>query len=172
MTRSMGPAGLRLARDGTITSWNEAASHLWGSELAGRKIEDLLPDVRGALKEAMSLEAPSQVFCIAPAGARSGQAMALVCRRAGRLEWEVELLPLQGGAGREAALLSALLHDLRTPLTTLLGASELLHSGELSSAPERTGTILKVAAGAARQIADLVNTASERHVIPGARKGE
>jgi signal transduction histidine kinase len=160
---------LAISAGGCITAWNESAGRLLGSDLrAGRPAEDLFPGAGPALREQLRPGAGRRVFCLAPAGARSGQALALVGRPLTGGGWEANLIPLVGGSGREAEILSNLLHDLRTPLTTLLGAAELLESGRLGGAPERAATLLKAVEGAGRQITAMLEQAAERRSAPPA----
>lgn len=155
-------AALRLTPEGRVASWSAGARRLLGEELeSGRSLADLFPGAAEGIGGGLRSAAPAP-FCVAPVGARQGRALALVCRPLGEGDWEGVLLPLEGGSGREAEILSALLHDLRTPLTTLLGAAELLGSGRLGAMPERAAGLLKVAAGAAAQITGLLEDAAAR----------
>jgi signal transduction histidine kinase len=164
-------AELKLARNGMITAWNEDAARLLGPDLEGRRPADLFPGVQELLDETVWTGGGSQGFCVAPVAARAGQALALVCRPMAQDQaWEAFLLPLRGGSTPAAEILSDLLHDLRTPLTTLLGASELLESGHLGSIPERAAGIIKVATGAAQQIAGMLENASVRRAASRKRK--
>lgn len=157
---------LRLKGDGRIASWSEEARRLLGPDLQkDRTLGEIFPGAATALRERLGAGA-RRAFCIAPVGARQGQALALVCRPLAEGDWEGTLLPLAGGSGREAQILSELLHDLRTPLTTLLGAAELLETGRPGPLPERVAGLLKVAAGAATQITGLLDKASARRGAP------
>ncbi len=158
---------LALSAEGCITAWNESAGRLLGAELRpGRPAEDLFPGAGVALREHLRPGAAGRMFCLAPAGARAGQALALVGRPLAGGGWEANVLPLVGGSGREAEILSDLLHDLRTPLTTLLGAAELLETGRLGAVPERAVNLLKAVEGAGRQITEVLEKAAERRAAP------
>jgi signal transduction histidine kinase len=160
---------LAISAGGCITAWNESAGRLLGADLrAGRPAEDLFPGAGAALREHLRPGAARRVFCLAPAGARTGQALALVGRPLTGGGWEAHVLPLVGGSGREAEILSDLLHDLRTPLTALLGAAELLETGRLGAVPERATNLLKAMEGAGRQITEMLEKAAERRAAPPA----
>lgn len=134
---------------------------LLGPEAApGASLAHLFPASASDLQRALAAK-PPRAFALAPLGGRGGRALALACRPCGA-NWEAEVLPLEGGSGREAAVLSELLHDLRTPLTTLLGAAELLTGGRLGAVPERMGTLLGAAGAAATQITELLDRAAAR----------
>lgn len=81
-------------------------------------------------------------------------------------------LPLKGHTAKEAEILADLMHDIRTPLTTLLGAAELLGSGRLGDLPDRVSGLLKAAAGAAGQIRDILDEAARRAGMEGAGGGQ
>lgn len=168
----MALAELKLARDGMITAWNEDAAQLLGSDLRGRRPAELFPGAQELLDETAWELGKEQGFCVAPVEAHTaGQALALICRPLPKEPaWEAFLLPLRGGSTTEGTVLSDLLHDLRTPLTTLLGASELLESGHLGAVPERAAGVIKVAAGAAQQMAALLEEAAMRRSNAPQRK--
>jgi signal transduction histidine kinase len=71
-------------------------------------------------------------------------------------------IPSKGPGANEAEILADLMHDIRTPLTALLGAAELLGSGRLGEVPDRVSGLLKVAASAAGQIRDILDEAARR----------
>jgi signal transduction histidine kinase len=154
-------ARLTLREDGTILDiGDDAALWLGPGAAAGASLTLLFPASAGDLRRALAAR-PSRAFALAPLGGRGGRALALACRPAGAA-WEAEVLPLEGGSGREAAILSELLHDLRTPLTTLLGAADLLGGGRLGPVPEGMGTLLGAAGAAATQITELLDRAAAR----------
>lgn len=167
----MALAEIRLARNGMITAWNDDAVRLLGSDLQGRRPAELFPGAPDLLDEHLWSHQGGQGFCIAPVAARDGQTLALVCRPLEQEQaWEALLLPLRGSSAREGEILSGLVHDLRTPLTTLLGASELLESGHLGKIPERASSILKVLSGASQQITQILEKAAERRSVTPQRK--
>ena len=55
-------------------------------------------------------------------------------------------------------------HDLRTPLTSLLGASDLLLSGRLGQPDEKHAKLLGIINEATQRMADLINELTERFV--------
>jgi signal transduction histidine kinase len=75
-------------------------------------------------------------------------------------------------APREARILSDLLHDLRTPLASLLAAAELLDSGRLGTVPEDVRRLLKVIEGAAEQMSEMVESATARRGAAGEENRE
>ncbi|MCZ6778834.1 MAG: hypothetical protein O7F16_07675 [Acidobacteria bacterium] len=167
----MALAEIRLACNGMITAWNDDAVRLLGSDLEGRSPAELFPGVPGLLDEHLWSHQSGQGFCIAPVAGRDGQTLALVCRPLAQEQaWEAFLLPYKGSSAREGEILSGLMHDLRTPLTTLMGASELLESGHLGKIPQRASGILKVIAGAVQQIARMLEKAAERRSAPPQRE--
>jgi signal transduction histidine kinase len=154
-------ARLSLREEGTILEASEEAVRLLGPEaVQGISLAQLFPACAGDLQRALGAR-PPRAFSLAPLGGRGGRALALACWPGGAA-WEAELLPLEGGSGREAAILSELLHDLRTPLTTLLGAADLLGGGRMGAVPERMGALLGAAGAAVAQITDLLDRAAAR----------
>jgi signal transduction histidine kinase len=161
-------ARLSLRAEGTIEESSEEAALLLGPEaVPGASLAQLFPACSAELGRAMAA-APARAFAIAPLGGRAGRALALACWPAGNA-WEAEVLPLEGGSGRDAAVLSELLHDLRTPLTTLLGASELLCCGRLGAVTERMQALLGAAGAAAAQITEILDRAAARRDAPPER---
>ncbi len=168
-SQTAGGVALRLTPEGRIASFDGAAQSALGAGLSEqRMLSDYFPAAGAALRAGLTA-APRQAFCVAPLGARQGEALALLCQPLVDGDWQGALVPLVGGSGREAEILSDLLHDLRTPLTTLLGAAELLDTGRLGALPERAAGLLKVAASAATQITGMLDKAAERRDAPEER---
>jgi signal transduction histidine kinase len=166
------PAGSRarllLQEEGTILETTEEAVFLLGPEATpGSSVAAIFPAAARDLQRALQARPPC-AFALAPLGGRGGRALALACWPRGST-WEAEVLSLEGGPGREAAVLSELLHDLRTPLTTLLGAADLLAGGRLGAIPERMSPLLGAVAAAANQITEMLDRAAARRDAPTER---
>ena len=61
-----------------------------------------------------------------------------------------------------------LTHDLRTPLTSLMGASDLLLSGRVGDIDERQARLLRIVSESTERMASLLNEITSRFVAPEA----
>ena len=61
-----------------------------------------------------------------------------------------------------------LTHDLRTPLTSLMGASDLLLSGRVGDTDERQARLLRIVSESTERMASLLNEITSRFVAPEA----
>lgn len=61
-----------------------------------------------------------------------------------------------------------LTHDLRTPLTSLMGASDLLLSGRVGGTDERQARLLRIVSESTERMASLLNEITARFVAPEA----
>ena len=61
-----------------------------------------------------------------------------------------------------------LTHDLRTPLTSLLGASDLLLSGRVGDTDERHARLLRIVSESTQRMAGLLSEITSRFVAPEA----
>lgn len=131
--------GVLTARDGLISSWNEAARHLFGysaDEVLGKSLTDVLPDApAGALDQGGSVDWSKRTFewRMRTTGGRelllacsvthlhelsAGAPTAMYVFREVGQERELEYL--------KDELLSSVSHELRTPLNGIYGFSRLL----------------------------------------------
>jgi len=61
-----------------------------------------------------------------------------------------------------------LTHDLRTPLTSLMGASDLLLSGRVGGTDERQERLLRIVSESTERMANLLSEITSRFVAPEA----
>jgi len=79
------------------------------------------------------------------------------------------LLPSGEVQQRVRQFVSHLTHDLRTPLTSILGASDLLLSGRIGEVEERHARLLRIVGDGTQRLASLLTELSEKYIEPEVR---
>jgi signal transduction histidine kinase len=112
---------------------------------------------------------PAAEFFEASQGEGAGLRLSASALADGRTLFTVEAMEASDRVDeRVRQFVAHLTHDLRTPLTSIMGASDLLLSGRLGETNERHERLLRIVSESTERMASLLSEITTRFVAPEA----